>query len=185
MRLPGWSKLLLVLAAVVAVGVLMRYTVFRPDPVPVTVYRVSRGLVEETVANSKAGTVKARRRAKISPEIGGRVLYIGARPGARVAQGDILLRINDGDLKASLDLARHDLATARSSAAQACLNAQLAERELKRNLELKNESIVSAALLDQLKTKRDADGAGCEAAHAAEKRAQAAIELAEANLKKT
>src|SRR5437899_10641784 len=111
-----WVRRLLITAILVGAGVALRYTVFRPDPVPVTVYRVSRGLVEETVANSKAGTVKARRRAKISPEIGGRVLYIGARPGARVAQGDILLRINAGDLKASLDLARHDRVTARSSA---------------------------------------------------------------------
>src|SRR6266478_1717271 len=102
MRLPGWSKLLLVLAAVVAVGVLMRYTVLRPDPVPVTVFRVSRGAVEETVANSKAGTVKARRRSKISPEIGGRVVFIGARAGQQVRAGEILLRINDSDLKASL-----------------------------------------------------------------------------------
>lgn len=48
------------------------YKVVVPDPVPVTVYRMARGTVEETMTNSKAGTVKARRRAKISPEIGGR-----------------------------------------------------------------------------------------------------------------
>lgn len=179
-----WPRRLLVVAVVAGAGVALRYTVFRPDPVPVTVFRVSRGTVEETVSNSKAGTVKARRRAKISPEIGGRVIYIGARSGARVKEGEVLLRINDADLKASVDLARQDFATARASSAQACLNAELAERDLKRNMELKDERIVSVELLDQLRTRRDAAAAGCQAARASEERAQAAIDLAQANLKK-
>src|SRR5262245_18273831 len=74
------------------------YKVVRPDPVPVTVYRLSKGTVEDTVTNSKAGTIKARRRAKISPEVGGRVAFIGFRPGAQVRQGEVLMRINDMDL---------------------------------------------------------------------------------------
>jgi HlyD family secretion protein len=185
MRLPGWSKLLLVLAAVVAVGFLLRATVFRPDPVPVTVFRVSRGAVEETVANSKAGTVKARRRSKISPEIGGRVVFIGARAGQSVRAGEILLRINDSDLKASLALAKQELASSRASAREACFTADLAERDLKRTRDLKDERIVSAELLDRLESQRDAARARCDAAGAAQERARAAIDLAEANLKKT
>ncbi len=184
-RLPGWSKAILTLVVLVGAGVVLRYTVLRPAAVPVTVFRVGRGTVEETVTNSKAGTVKARRRAKISPEIGGRVVYIGARAGAHVRQGDVLLRINDADLKASLALAEQDLATVRANARESCLNADLAERDLKRNLDLKDERIVSAEVLDRLESKRDAARAACEAARAAIERAQAAIDLARANLKKT
>ncbi len=179
-----WLGRIAVVAALGGLAVALRLTVFRPDPVPVTVFRVTRGTVEETVTNSKAGTVKARRRARISPEIGGRVVFIGARAGARVRQGEVLLRINDADLKAALALAEQDLATSRSTAAQACLNADLSERQLKRNLELKDQHIVSVEVLDQLQSRRDADRAACEAARAAIERARASIDLARANLKK-
>ena len=124
---------------------LVVYKVIRPDPVPVTVYRLTRGTVEETVTNSKAGTVKARRRAKISPEIGGRVDFIGFRPGQLVRKGEILLRIRDSDLKAALALAEQDLESARANSKEACVAADLAGRDLKRLQELArtDESIVS------------------------------------------
>src|SRR5712691_13085814 len=97
-RVMKWMLLVLALGlGVYLAGMVGRgiYKVVRPDPVPVTVYRLARGTVEETVTNSKAGTVKARRRSKISPEIGGRVAFIGARAGDHVKKGQVLLRIND------------------------------------------------------------------------------------------
>ncbi len=102
-RVLKWTLGLLALAGGLFIAASLAraiYKLVRPDPVPVTVYRLARGTVEETVTNSKAGTVKARRRARISPEIGGRVAYIGFRPGAHVRKGEVLLRINDSDLKA-------------------------------------------------------------------------------------
>ena len=74
-----WRRRLVVLAALAVVVVLVRTTLLRTDPVPVTVYRAAVGKVEESVTNSKAGTVKTRRRASLSPELGGRVeeLQIG------------------------------------------------------------------------------------------------------------
>ena len=180
-----WLVRIGVIAGIVAGIVVLRLTVLRPSPVPVTVYRVARGTVEESVTNSKAGTVKARRRAKISPEVGGRVVYIGARSGARVREGETLLRINDGDLKASLALAGQDLAAARSASKEACLSADLAERELKRSLDLWHEKIISADVLDRFESQRDVARARCEAARDAVERARAAVELARANLRKT
>src|SRR6266566_3194047 len=141
-RVLKWTLGLLALAAGLFIVVNLGrgiYKVVRPDPVPVTVYRLARGTVEETVTNSKAGTVKARRRAKISPEVGGRVESIGFRSGAQVRRGEVLLRIYAADLKASLALAEQDLVTSRASAREACLAADLAKRDLKRTLDLKDE----------------------------------------------
>ncbi len=185
MRLPGWLKFLLLVAGLVAIGYGLRLTVFRPKPVPVKVFRVAPGTVEETVTNSKAGTVKARRRTKMSPEVGGRVAFISARAGDRIRKGQVLLRINDADLKASLELAEHDLATARSSAQEACLAAELAERDYQRSFGLKEDRIVSTEMLDRLESQRDIARARCAASRAAIERSQAAIDLARANLKKT
>ncbi|PYT13989.1 MAG: efflux RND transporter periplasmic adaptor subunit [Acidobacteria bacterium] len=187
-RVLRWTLLILglVLGSLLAVAVGRGiYRVIWPDPVPVTVYRLARGTVEETVTNSKAGTVKARRRAKISPEVGGRVESIGFRSGAQVRRGDVLLRIYAGDLKASMALAEQDLVTSRASAREACLMAELAQRDLKRTLDLKDERIVSVEVLDRLQNQSESSAARCEAARANAERAQAAVDLARANLNKT
>ena len=79
-----WLIRLAVLAALVAAVVVLRVTLFAPQPVRITVVRAERGRVESTVTNTKAGTVTARWRARLSPEIGGRVVAIPQREGARV-----------------------------------------------------------------------------------------------------
>ena len=55
-------------------------------PVPVEVEAVTRGVVEETVTNTRAGTVEARRRARLATEINGRVAEIPHREGAPVEE---------------------------------------------------------------------------------------------------
>jgi HlyD family secretion protein len=180
-----WLKRLAVVAAIVAVGIALRLTVFRPPPVPVTLQRVGRGTVEETVSNSKAGTVTARRRAKISPAIGGQVEFIGPREGAPVHAGDVLLRINDRDLRANLTLARQEVISADATAREACFTATQASRDLDRNEKLRDDRIVSDDILERLRSQRDAAAARCEAARAATERARAAVSLADANLDKT
>ena len=42
-----WIRRIAVLIVVVALGVAARFTLLRDDPVPVTVHRVTRGLVED------------------------------------------------------------------------------------------------------------------------------------------
>jgi HlyD family secretion protein len=180
-----WIKRLAVVAAIVALGVLVKVTLFRPKPVPVTVFRAARGRVEQTVANSKAGTVTARRRAKISQMIGGQVSFLGARKGVSVKAGDILLRINDKDLRANLDLARGEQRTAEATIREACETAAQAERDLRRSDRLKGENIISDDVLDRLRSLRDASNSRCEGARAQAERARAAVALADANLDKT
>jgi HlyD family secretion protein len=96
----------------------------------------------------------------------------------------VLLRLSDGDLRAALSLARQDLATSRATAREACLAADLARRDLQRNLELKDQSIVSEELLDRLEIQSETASARCEAARAAIDRGTAAVALARANLDK-
>ncbi|HUD71006.1 MAG TPA: efflux RND transporter periplasmic adaptor subunit, partial [Dongiaceae bacterium] len=180
-----WLKRLAVVAAIVAVGVVLRLTVFRPAPVPVTLQRVERGTVEESVSNSKAGTVTARRRAKISPAIGGQVEFIGPREGTSVHAGDVLLKINDRDLRANQNLARQEVVSAEATAREACFAATQASRDLDRNEKLRDDRIVSDDILERLRSQKDGAAARCEAARAATERGRAAVALADANLDKT
>jgi len=50
-----WLVVVLLLAGA---GILLRMTVLAPEPVEVRVAMVDRGTVEETVANTRAGTVR-------------------------------------------------------------------------------------------------------------------------------
>jgi HlyD family secretion protein len=172
-------------AGLAGVLILLRLTVLRPAAVPVTVFRAAAGRVEESVSNSRAGTIKSRRRATLSPEVGGRVAELPARKGSRVARGDLLMRVADADLKAQVVLQQSALATARSARTEACRLAELAERDLSRNRALESQKIVSAELLDQLQSRRDVAAAACETARTRIAQAEAALAVARANLEKT
>ncbi|MEE8278563.1 MAG: efflux RND transporter periplasmic adaptor subunit, partial [Thermoanaerobaculia bacterium] len=180
-----WSVRLGVAAALVAVVVVSRVTIFKPDPVAVEVAEVEVGRVEETVTNSRAGSVVARRRAKLSPEIGGQVMAIPFREGDRVRQGEVLLKIDDRSQRARLELARRELEASRAERNRTCLAAERAGRELERTLLLADEEIVSADLLDQIESAKQAAGAACQAAEATVARAQAAVSVARTELEKT
>jgi len=180
-----WAKRVAWIAAIVAVAVGLRLTVFRPKSIPVTVYRVAAGRVEESVTNSRAGTVKSRRRAELSSEIGGRVAELPSQKGSRVSRGAFLMRIADTDYRAQVRVQQSAVAAARSSRTEICRQAELAERELARNRRLAAEEIVSKEILDQLESRRDVAVASCDSAGSRIRQAEAALELARANLEKT
>jgi HlyD family secretion protein len=172
------------LAILLAIGVL-RLTVFRPASMAVAVFRASSGRVEETVINSKAGTVRSRRRATLSSEVGGRVAELPARKGGRVREGDVLMRIASADYRAQVALQQGALAAAEASRTESCRAAELAERDLARNRKLAREQLVSVEILDQLQTRFLGATAACEAARARVGQAEAGLEAARVNLEKT
>src|SRR5512136_1483231 len=163
-RIPRW---LTALVAIVVAAVALRLFVFRRSPVDVQVARVEPGAVEEIITNTRAGTVKARRRAKLSPQIAGRVTELPYRKGAHVEEGALLLRLDDSVQKAQVRLADEQVKTAESQARQACLAADLAEMQLKRGVALSADGITSQQDLDTLQSTRDQTRAACQAARAA------------------
>jgi HlyD family secretion protein len=173
-----WIVRLLVILGIVAAGFALRATVFAPEPIEVTVAEVTRGRVEQTVTNSRAGTVKARRRAQISPEVGGRVAEVPFREGEAFKKGDVLLRLDPRVPAARIALSRRELQAAEAQRRQACLAAERAGRERQRLKKLTAEGIVSADALDQAQTSAETAAAGCQAARAGVEQARAAIDLA-------
>ncbi|MCL4838016.1 MAG: efflux RND transporter periplasmic adaptor subunit [Thermoanaerobaculia bacterium] len=178
-----WIRLAL-LAGIVALAAAARLTLFAPEPLAVRTVAAAPGLVEETVTNSRAGTVKARRRAKLSPEIGGQVVELPRRRGERVAAGDVVLRIEDSLPRARVALARDEVRAAEARREQACLGAERAARERDRLTALAREGIVSSDLLDGAESGALGAAAACRAAAAAVASARSAVALAEAELAK-
>ena len=116
----------IVLALVALAGGAAYWTYTRPDPVAVAVRPVSRGLVERTVANTRAGTVKACRRAKLSPSIGGQMANLPVTKADPVKGGDRLLELWNKDLAAQVLLAEREVTATRAKAQSVCSRVEAA-----------------------------------------------------------
>jgi HlyD family secretion protein len=180
-----WIVRIALFVVVIAAILVSRATVFAPKPILVRVIEVEKGRVESTVTNSKAGTVKARRRAAISPEVGGRVTEILFHKGDTVHEGDLIVRLNDDAQKARLEHSRRALAAARSSYEQACVRAERDRRALERNEKLAEEKVIPVDLLDEIRSQFEISARACESFSARVAVAEAEVVVAEAELRMT
>jgi HlyD family secretion protein len=180
-----WVRRLLVVAGLAGIGLALRLMYFRPVPVPVSVVRVAIGSVEELVTNNKAGTVTARRRASLAPEIGGRVVRLSVAEGDRVRKGDVLLELSDTDLRAQLMVQERSLDASRSAAVEACVFAEFAASERDRSRRLLGIGAIAQQALAQAENQWATAVASCAAANARVAQAKAAVDLARATLSKS
>ena len=176
---------LLMPAAVFAVlgFVVWRYT--RPQPVPVVLREVDRGQVERSVANTRAGTVNACRRAKLAPPAGGQIVSLPVREGDRVRTGQVLLELWNEDAAAQARVAEEEARSARLRSEEACVRADMAEREAERARRLHQDGLIPEEQLDRATSSAKTLRAACDAARAEVEQSQARIELARANLTRT
>lgn len=121
----------------------------------------------------ETGFVRASERVDVATEISGRIVEIGDgfRLGARVAEGDLLIRLEAQRIEADLARARADLDSARAARAQA-------RAELTRQRDLAQENFASEAAVERA----NADAAAAEARVA---QAEASVQSAELRLEDT
>jgi HlyD family secretion protein len=179
----SWRLALLVVLGILAYAAWMHFG--KPKPIEVSVAEVSLGRVESTVANTRAGTVKACRRAKLAPQGGGQIAKLRVREGDRVKAGQVLLELWNVDLAASARQADQQILTARARRAEACAAAEAARREAKRQQQLAAQGFVSAAKVDAAVSEADAREAGCRAAAAEIASALARLDTARATLSRS
>jgi HlyD family secretion protein len=146
---------------------------------------VERGAVEKIVANTRAGTVKACRRARLAPSIGGQISTLKVREGDRVKAGELLLELWNLDLKAQVTLTEREAEAAKARARATCLNADNAQREADRQVKLSKRRLASEETLDRAITGAQAGRADCEAAEATARVHAARLGVTRANLEKT
>lgn len=157
----------------------------RPKPIEVFIKPVERGTVEKTVANTRAGTVDACRRAKLSPSIGGQIASLPIREGDQVKAGELLLEIWNDDLTAQLNLAEKEAEVARAQARSTCISAEEANRLAERSKKLLRSKVNSEEQTDRDITKAKSMQAQCNASQATLQTSIAKIEVARANLSRT
>jgi HlyD family secretion protein len=179
-----WLRLVVVLlmgAALAFAG--WRFT--RPAPPEVELATIARGSVESTVVNTRAGTVKACRRAKLAPVAGGQIVKMWVKEGERVKAGQPLLELWSRDLAAQRELATRQLATSGDRRREACIMADNARRNAERTEQLAAQGFVSPQRGEDARAEARARQANCDALTADVKRAQAQIHVALAGLERT
>ncbi len=152
--------LALVIAALVAGGIYLS----RPKPVHVTLTTADRGLVESTVANTRAGTVTANLRAKLAPPMGGQVAKLLVKEGDHVQPGQVLLELWNEDLTAQLAVAKAEAQRAQALAEEARLRSEWAERDAKRQEDLAKRDISAEERVDRARSDAEATRATMRAA---------------------
>jgi HlyD family secretion protein len=180
-RLIRWLVALLIIACI---AFLIWYKT-RAKPVEVIVRPITRGIVEKTVANTRAGTVNACRRARLSPSIGGQIAVLPIHEGDLVEAGDLLLEIWNEDLSAQFAVAEQEAAVAKAQAEAACQSAEEAERQARRAQTLFKNRVGSQEQTDMAVTEALSLKAKCDASRASVQMSLAHVSLARANLSRS
>ncbi len=176
---------LIIIALLLAIGAGLGWYWSQPKPVVVRLQTVERGDVQSSVANTRAGTVKACRRSRITPAIGGLITHLPAKDGATVKKGDLLLGLWNHDLVAQVELARREAEANRARATEACVVADVAKREADRMVRLRKQNIASEETTERAVGEAKAKAAACQAAKTANLVAEARIKVAGENLERT
>lgn len=178
------KRILLLLAgvSVLALGIWW-YT--RPDPVPVVLGTVDRGRVERSVANTRAGTVNACRRAKLAPQAGGQIAALPVREGDRVSAGQVLLELWSEDSAAQTRVTVEQARGAVLRAEEVCESSNVAARDADRARKLHRDGLLPFDQLDRAESAAKTLRSACEGARSDVLRSQAAVAAARATQKRT
>ncbi|WP_296893460.1 efflux RND transporter periplasmic adaptor subunit [Thiobacillus sp.] len=180
----SWLRLVIVVLAAAALTY-AGWHFTRPKPPAVELATIARGTVESTVVNTRAGTVKACRRAKLAPVAGGQIVKLWVKEGERVKAGQPLLELWNRDLAAQRELATRQLTTSEERRREACIMADNAKRDAERTAQLAAKGFVSPQSTENARADARARQANCDALAADVKRAQAQISVTQVGLERT
>jgi HlyD family secretion protein len=147
----------------------------RPKPIAVMLTTIDQGRVESSIANTRAGTVEACMRTKLSATMGGRIEVLAVKEGDKVKKGQLLMKLWNDDQQAQSTLALAQVETARRRTTEACTVANNAESEAARQNALFKQGFVSGSRDEQARAEAQARRAGCDAAKADVAQTQARV----------
>jgi HlyD family secretion protein len=156
-------------------------------PTPVIVHTITTGEVHSEVMGT--GTLEARIRTTISPRIQERLAEVLVDQGDAVSAGQLLARLDDGELKRQVEVSEAALASAKATAdrvrvdeARAAAVDQQAQQDHKRVADLVSTRVSSQSDLDKATEQLQVAASDLRRARAATVEAQQQVNLAEKNL---
>jgi HlyD family secretion protein len=103
---------------------------------------------DHTVLNA-SGYVTARRAATVSSKVTGKVVELLIEEGMKVKEGQIVARLDDTNIKTSLEVARAQLESAKTAVEETRAQLKQAESEFERTTNLVKQNIASQSDLDK------------------------------------
>lgn len=176
------KKLSILLAIVIMVAIGYSY---KPETISVTVITADSGLVEQVINNSRAGSVKACKRSKLSMSMGGRVKELLVEQGDKVKQGQTLLTLWNDDQLAVLKQNQALLEAAELGQQEICLQSNYAANEAKRQTELDKQHLASQHNVEQALTTKESAAKACSQAKVMVKQASATVDMQLAIIEQT
>ena len=171
------------LLLLLATGAAIAWWLLKPEPpIAVSVVQVEPGPVAQLVANTRAGTVRACQRSKLSLTAGGTVAMLHVSNGDRVTQHQLLLSMWDQDQKARVQQAQAQLQVAQLAKAERCDSAERAAREATRAKGMAKQQLISDEALDLALTNAEMTRHSCQRAAAEISVAQSQLALQQALL---
>ena len=174
-----------VFVALLAVAVVSWWWLTPTSALPVRLVAATTGPVAQLVANTRAGTVRACQRSKLSLTGGGTVATLQVQNGDRVVPGQLLMSLWDQDQQARVQQSEAQLTVAALSKAERCDASERAAREAKRALSLAKQQLLSDEALDQALTNAELARHSCQRAEAEISVAKAQLALQQALLSQT
>lgn len=161
---------------------------FRLAPVKVQAYKIITGTVVNEVMGT--GTLEARIRADVSPKISGLLVEVLTDQNARIVKGQLLARLDDGDWRQQVEVAKADLAAAKATVER--IGAEIestqatairARANLERIASLRKSQAVAQNELERAIESNDVAEANIRRAQLARIEAQRTVEKSEASLR--
>jgi len=176
-RKPLWKRVWVWLPVLVAIGAAAAFVSQRGKPMTVEIATVASAYPSQAVAVLNAtGRAVAARRASVSSKATGKLEWLGVEEGQRVAEGEVIARLENRDVAASRDQAAAGVKAAEANLAQGQAELADAAVALKRARELAQKDFVSGAAVDTAEARFNKS-------QAAIKTLEAQIAVAQANLR--
>ena len=144
-----WVKWVALLLVLVGAGAGAQTWFARERPLEVEVAPVGeRAVGAQAAVLNASGYVTARRRATVSSKVTGKVIEVNVDEGMAVREGQVLARLDDSTVRASLELARAQWQATRQAVPEVESRLDEAHRVLARRTRLANEGLATPADLD-------------------------------------
>jgi len=148
-RRPLWKRVWVWLLLLVAIGGAAAFVNQRGRPMAVEIATVASAYPSQALAVLNAtGRVVAARRASVSSKATGRLEWLGVEEGQRVAEGEVIARLENRDVAASREQAAAGVKVAEANLEQGQAELADAAAALRRARDLAQKDFVSGAAVD-------------------------------------
>ncbi|HEX5110497.1 MAG TPA: efflux RND transporter periplasmic adaptor subunit [Vicinamibacterales bacterium] len=181
-----WLRWLILFVVLAGAGAGVWRWVTRERPVEVQIATAAeRASGEQAAVLNASGYVTARRRATVSSKITGKVIEVNVEEGMAVKEGQVLARLDDTDVRASLNLSQAQTEAARRAVAENEVRLAEAKVTLQRQQRLLKDGVATPAQLDQAQAEVDTYAARVAAARQQVQVAEAQVALHQTDLDNT